>query len=90
MNLENKYEAIGSGDKVRYFYVQQPNRYGANAIGYKYFYPPEFAEVFKIDRELMFDKIVFSIIERFYDSVKWKAKKPGMAVQTDLFELLSK
>ena len=89
LNLDNKYELISSGDKVRYFYVQQPNRYGVNAIGYKYYYPEEFNEIFKIDRELMFDKIVFSIIERFYDCVKWKAKKPGMAVQTDLFDLLS-
>ena len=89
LNIENDYEPISSGDKVRYFYVQQPNRYGANAIGYKYYYPKEFADIFKIDKELMFDKIVFSIIERFYDSVKWKAKKPGMAVKTDLFALLS-
>jgi len=89
LNIEHKYETIGSGDKVRYFYVQQPNRYGINAIGYKYYYPDEFKELFKIDRELMFDKIVYSIIERFYDSVKWKAKKPGMAVQTDLFDLLA-
>jgi len=89
MNLVNKYELIGTGDKVRYLYVQQPNRYGVNAIGYKYYYPEEFKEVFKVDRELMFDKIVYSIIERFYDSVKWKAKKPGMAVQTDLFDLLA-
>ena len=88
LGLENTYEPISNGDKVRYFYVQQPNRYGANAIGYKYFLPDEFKDIFKIDRELMFDKIVFSIIERFYECVKWKAKKPGMAVQTDLFELL--
>lgn len=89
LNIENKYESIGNGDKVRYLYVQQPNRYGVNAIGYKYYYPDEFKEIFKVDRELMFDKIVYSIIERFYDCVKWKAKKPGMAVQTDLFELFS-
>lgn len=89
LGIENKYESISSGDKVRYLYVQQPNRYGVNAIGYKYYYPTEFKDIFKVDRELMFDKIVYSIIERFYDCVKWKAKKPGMAVQTDLFELLS-
>jgi len=89
LNLDKKYEQIGSGDKVRYFYVQQPNRYGANAVGYKYYYPEEFKDIFKVDRELMFDKIVYSIIERFYDCVKWKAKKPGMAVQTDLFELFA-
>jgi len=88
-NLSNKYELITNGDKVRYFYVTQPNKYGVNAIGYKYIYPKEFENSFTIDKEQMFDKIVYSIIERFYECVQWKAKKPGMAVQTDLFELLS-
>ena len=40
-NLTSEYEKIGSGDKVRYFYVMQPNMYGANVIGYKYYYPKE-------------------------------------------------
>jgi len=86
--LSKKYEAINSGDKVRYFYVTQPNRYGIPCLGYKYYFPQEFKDKFKPDIEMMFDKIVFSSVERFYDAVKWQLKRPGEQVQTDLFELL--
>jgi hypothetical protein len=37
----------------------------------------------------MFEKILFNVIERFYDNVNWTPQKPGSAVQTNLFELLS-
>ena len=88
-NLTDKYEPISSGDKIRYFYVMQPNKYGINTMGYKYYYPEEFNKDFKPDVEKMFDKIVYSIIERFYEAVDWKLRRPGMQVQTDLFELLA-
>jgi hypothetical protein len=87
--LENKYETITSGDKVRYFYVKQPNKFGLKSIAYKYYYPKEFEEVLIPDTELMFNKIIYSVIERLYESVNWKPRKPGEMVQTDLFDLLS-
>jgi len=87
-NVEQKYEKISSGDKVRFFYVKKPNRYGIDGIGFKYYYPKEFQEVFIPDHELMFEKIVFSVVERFYEAVNWTPKKPGEIVQCDLFDLL--
>ena len=87
-NIDKKYEKIGTGDKIRYFYVKQPNKFGINAIAYKYYYPVEFEKVFEPDHELMFDKIMYSAIERFYESVNWTPQKPGEAVQCDLFSLL--
>ena len=88
LDLGGSYERIETGDKVRYFYVTQPNKYGINAIAYKYYYPDEFKTIFEPDIEKMFEKIIFSIIERFYEAVKWKLSKPSAQVQTDLFELL--
>jgi DNA polymerase elongation subunit (family B) len=87
-NLENKYETISSGDKVRYFYVKQPNKYGIKSMAYKYNYPKEFKDDIMPDTELMFNKIVYSAIERLYESVSWKPRKPGECVKTDLFDLL--
>jgi len=87
-NTGKKYEKISSGDKVRYFYAKQPNRFGITTIGYKYSFPREFEEHFQVDHELMFEKIIFSVIERFYEAVNWKLQSPGTQVQTDLFELL--
>lgn len=88
LGLSNKHENIDTGDKVRYFYVNQPNKYGISAIAYKYYYPEEFKTIFQPDKEKMFEKIIYSIIERFYESVNWRLNKPGAQVQTDLFDLL--
>lgn len=88
-DVGTKHERLSSGDKVRYFYVKQPNRFGLSVMGYKYNYPKEFTDLFEPDHEKMFEKIIFSVIERFYEAVNWKLKSPGSQVQTDLFELLS-
>jgi DNA polymerase elongation subunit (family B) len=88
-NIETEYETINSGDKVRYCYVQKPNKYNISCIAYKYYLPPQFKECFYIDYEVMFEKIIFSAIERFYENVKWSVQKPGSPVQTNLFDLLS-
>ena len=87
LNLTSQYEKISNGDKVRYFYVTQPNSFGINAIGYKYYYPDEFNALFVPDTEKMFEKIIFSVIERFYESVDWKIQSPNKQVRTDLFDL---
>ncbi len=88
-NIENKYEDISSGDKVRYFYIEQPNPYNLACLAYKYYYPEEFKNIFHADYDKMFEKILYNVIERFYDNVNWTPQKPGNAVQTNLFELLS-
>ncbi len=84
--ISQKYEAIGSGDKIRYFYTVTPNKFGLNSLGFKYDFPEEFEQDFKIDYEKMFDKIVYSVIDRFYENVNWKSFKPGQAVNMDLFD----
>lgn len=89
LGIDNKYEDINSGDKVRYLYVEQPNKYKVDVIGFKYQYPAEFAELFKIDYEKMFEKILFNSIERFYESVDWQIRKPSMSVRTELADLFS-
>lgn len=87
-NLTRKYEKIASGDNMKYFPVRKPNKFGLSAIGYKYDYPKEFNELFTPDHESVFEKDVYSVIQRFYDCVKWQLKKPSDRMQTDLFELL--
>lgn len=87
--IDKKYEKIASGDKIRYFYVKQPNRYGINAIAYKYYYPEEFASIFEPDHDMMFEKIIYSAVERFYEAVNWNLKRPGESSQCDLFDLFA-
>lgn len=87
LNTGNKYEELTSGDKVRYVYVEQPNKYGVDTVGFKYEWPSEFNDIFKPDYEKMFEKILFQAIERFYDNVNWTARKPSDNVQVELFDL---
>ena len=89
LNIDKKYESINSGDKIRFFYIRKPNPYGLSSIAFKYYYPKEFSTLFEPDYELMFNKIIFSAIERLYEAVNWKAIEPGQQVQCDLFELLA-
>jgi DNA polymerase elongation subunit (family B) len=86
--IERKYEKLSSGDKVRFFEVRKPNSFGLSVIGFKYYYPKEFQAVFEIDYEKMFEKIIYSVIERFYEAVNWTVRKPGNDAQVDLFDLL--
>lgn len=85
-NISGKHELIGSGDKIRYFYTVTPNKFGLTSLGFKYDLPPEFEADFKIDYEKMFDKIVYSVIDRFYENVDWKSFKPGEVMNVDLFD----
>ena len=52
-------------------------------------FPKEFEEIFKVDYEKMFEKILFNSIERFYDNVNWNIYKPSEAVRVDLFDFFS-
>jgi len=85
--IDGKSETITSGDKIRYLYVEKQNKYGITTIGFKYDYNPEFQNLFTIDYVLMFEKILFNSIERFYDSVNWRIRKPTDNVKTELDDL---
>jgi DNA polymerase elongation subunit (family B) len=89
LGVDKKYEEISSGDKIRFYYTLQPNKYGIDVVGFKYNRPDEYDDLFKIDYEKMFEKILYNSIERFYDNVKWQIRKPTDNVQTELFELFS-
>jgi DNA polymerase elongation subunit (family B) len=87
LDIENKYEPLSSGDKVRFIYLETPNKYMFDTIGFKSTFPDEFNQYFKVDHEKMFEKILFSAVERFYEAVQWRIRKPREAVQTELFDL---
>lgn len=89
LDVSKKYEEISSGDKIRFYYTLQPNKYGIDVVGFKYNRPAEYDDIFKIDYEKMFEKILYNSIERFYDNVKWQIRKPTDNVQTELFDLFS-
>lgn len=89
LDIASKYEKVQSGDKIRWMYITTPNKFGIETIAFKYYYPTEFYDLFKPAYEKMFEKIVFSVVERFYAAVKWPAHKPTEQMKSDLFDLFS-
>ena len=68
-------------------YVELPNKYMLESIAFKNEFPEEFSGLFKVDYDKMFEKILFQAIERFYEAVHWRIRKPKDNVQTELFDL---
>ena len=62
-----------------------------NNIAYKYYYPEEFKKAFNIDYEVMFEKIVFNAIERFYfvHSFKGITKNPNSTIAVCNYSTIS-
>jgi len=86
LNLTTTYEEIAVGDRMRFFMIK-PNELGINTIGFKNQYPKEFKELFSIDYELMFEKIVLSPLKRFETNHRWTPIVPGKEAVTDVMNL---
>lgn len=84
LNITTKYEGFKSGDKVKKVYIKTPNRYGVDVIGFKSKFPKEFGEVFEIDYEKMFNKLLYNSIKVFYNSVNWRLRKPNENLKIEL------
>ena len=83
----SKYEKFKSGDKVRMVYVKKPNKYNLDMIGFKGDWPEEFNNIFTVDFEKMFSKVFYAAIERFYEAVGWKLRKPSENLTVELDDL---
>jgi len=86
LGVDNKYEKIKSGDKIKYFYTAK-NKYGISCIGFLQDYPPEFG--IDIDYEMMFNKSVYKAVERLYDALGWRVIDLNEEPINDLLSLLS-
>ena len=84
--LDDKYESIGSAQKVKKLYCAK-NKYGLDAICYTANLPEEFG--IKIDWDKMFSKLVTQPTERLYEAIGWHLPKFGREIQTDLFDLFA-
>jgi len=87
LELTAKHEKIASGDKIRMFHLNMPNKYNIKKIAYKDHFPAEFEQFFTVDYEMMFEKIIYNTIERFYKRAGWILRKPNEQIKTDLFAM---
>ncbi len=82
--IQNIYEPIKSGDKIKIVYIKKPNFYDISVLGYKGKFPKEFLNHFEVDYEKMFSKIIQPIVERFYSTMDWKFSDPNEQFKNNL------
>jgi len=87
LNLADKYEKINLGDQLRYCYINDTNPYGINIIAFKDYVPGEFKKIFKINYDLMFDKIFLSSLKGYISIMKFNEYSPNNKAICDISEL---
>ena len=89
LKLTSKYEKISSGDKIQYYYVQSTNQYALSVMAFKNKMPDEFKELFPMDKEKQFEKLVSETIRKIFDPVGWQIREPGKLNYANLELLFS-
>ena len=89
MKLDGKYEKITSGDKIQYYYVQQPNKYALSVMAFKNRLPEEYKESFPMDKEKQFEKLVLETMRKIFEPVGWEIREPGRMNYANLELLFS-
>lgn len=88
LNIASKYDTILLGDKVRFCYIKPTNKFKINVIAFKDGqYPDEFREIFQVDYETMFDKLIASPLKNFLVACKWKIQDPNNCNIMDVDDL---
>lgn len=75
MKLEEKYELIRSGDKIKFLYLKEPNIFGENIISFPDTLPREFNLDSYIDYDMQFEKVFLSPIQIVLDTIGWSWEK---------------
>ena len=73
--LENRFEKIQSGDKVKFVYLKLPNPIRENVISFPGYLPTELGLHKYIDYETQFDKVFLKPLEIVLTSMNWSSSK---------------
>lgn len=74
LGLENQYQPIHSGDKIKYIALKSPNPTNENVIAFIDKMPHEFGLNQYIDYELQFKKTFLEPLELILTAIKWSAE----------------
>ncbi len=85
LNIEDKYDVISSGVRVKWVYCIKTNKYGIDKIAFLNTIPEEFSDIHP-DYEKMFQKIIQPAIERLFECANWKFINLNAEYAVDLFD----
>lgn len=74
-NLQDKYDTIGDGDKIKFSYLKKPNLYNSNVIAAPSELPKEFELDKFIDYDAQFERTYLQPITRILDTIGWSSEK---------------
>ena len=77
LELENSYESIKEGDKIKFTYLKEPNPTGDKVIAFVNSIPHEFDLEDYIDYEMQFEKSYLDPIKTALDVLGWNHEKVG-------------
>lgn len=83
LGLTNKYSKIKDGEKIKFFYLQEPNPTGINAMAFPTVLPPEFKMEEYIDWEMQWEKSFIEPLKLILNAINWDTQK--RANLNDLF-----
>lgn len=82
--LTNKYPRIKDGEKMKFFYLREPNPLGVNAMAFLTKYPSEFDLDKYIDWEMQWEKSFIEPLKLILNAIKWDTQR--RANLDDLFD----
>lgn len=73
--LDNKYELIQEGDKIKFLYLKEPNTLKENCISFITKIPTEFNIHRYVDYDLMFEKAFLDPMNTIVQALGWQTEK---------------
>lgn len=75
LGLENKYQLIRNGDKIKYVLLREPNPAGSHVLGFVNVFPKEFKCEAYVDYDRLFEKSFVKPIELILNAIGWRQQK---------------
>jgi len=73
--IEQKYESIFSGEKIKFVYLKMPNYIQENVVAFNSVIPDEFKIRQFVDYELQFEKAFLEPLKNILDVIGWTTEK---------------